>query len=108
MDNVKDYKSKIEKSILKKAFGYNYKEVIDEFAIEGKNKTLIKRKITTKNVPPDLSAVKMLLDDINCEEKDYSNLSDEQLVEEIKKALEKLDYINYEKKHANSLDDKKT
>ena len=94
MDKVEKFKSKIEKSIVKKALGYNYKEVIDEFSIDGKKKTLIKRKVTTKNVPPDLSAVKMLLEDLTDEQKDFSNLTDEELVEEIKKTLEKLNFKN--------------
>lgn len=90
--SVEEYKSKIEKSIIKKALGYNYKEVIDEYAIDGKQKTLVKRKVTTKNVPPDLSAVKMLLDEITSEEKDYSNMTDKEIVEEIKNVLKKLDF----------------
>lgn len=94
MDKMEKFKSKIEKSIIKKALGYNYKEVIDEFAIDGKKKTLTKRKVTTKNVPPDLGAVKMLLEELTEDEKDFSNLTDEELVEEIKKAIENLKYKN--------------
>ena len=89
--NIDDYKSKIEKSIIKKALGYNYKEVIDEYAIDGNQKTLVKRKITTKNVPPDLAAVKMLLEDLTNQQKDYSNLSSEELVAEVKKLLDSFD-----------------
>ena len=93
MDNkIDDYKSKIEKSIIKKALGYNYKEVIDEYAIDGNQKTLVKRKITTKNVPPDLTAVKMLLEDMSNNQKDYSNLSSEELVAEVKKMLANVEF----------------
>lgn len=98
MDNkIDEYKSKIEKSIIKKALGYNYKEVIDEYAIDGNQKTLVKRKITTKNVPPDLSAVKMLLEDLTNQQKDYSNLSSEELVAEVKNLLENFDFEKNEK-----------
>ena len=93
MDNkIDEYKSKIEKSIIKKALGYNYKEVIDEYAIDGNQKTLVKRKITTKNVPPDLTAVKMLLEDMSNNQKDYSNLSSEELVAEVKKMLANFEF----------------
>ena len=90
MKILTEYKNKIKKSIIKKALGYNYKEVIDEYAIDGKQKTLIKRKITTKNVPPDLGAVKLLLDEITNQQTDYSALSNDELVAEIKKAIENL------------------
>ena len=93
MDNeLYEYKSKIEKSIIKKALGYNYKEVIDEYAIDGNQKTLVKRKVTTKNVPPDLTAVKMLLDEITNQQKDYSNMTDKEIVDEIKKVLASFDF----------------
>ena len=93
MDNqIENFRSKIEKSIIKKALGYNYKEVIDEYAIDGNQKTLVKRKVTTKNVPPDLTAVKMLLDDITNQQKDYSNMTDKEIVDEIKKVLASIDF----------------
>jgi hypothetical protein len=41
--------------------------------------------VTTRDIPPDFKAVKMLLDDENC-----ANLSDEQLVEERNKLMEML------------------
>ena len=91
---MEDFKSKIEKSIIKKALGYNYKEVIDEYAIDGDQKTLVKRKVTTKNVPPDLTAVKMLLEEISNDQIDYSNMTDKEIVDEIKKVLAKFDYDN--------------
>lgn len=105
MDNrFEEYKTKIEKSIIKKALGYNYKEVIDEYAIDGNQKTLVKRKITTKNVPPDLSAVKMLLDEITKEQKDYSNMTDKEIVDEIKQVLAKLTQ-QYDKKNEGENDE---
>lgn len=101
MDNFENYRTDLEKSIIKKALGYNYKEVIDEYSVdESGNKTLTKRKVTTKNVPPDLSAVKLLLDQITSTQKDYSALSDDELVAEIKLALDGLN-LSAEPKKTN-------
>ena len=92
MDNQEEvFKTKIQKSIIKKALGYNYKEVIDEYAIDGNQKTLIKRKVTTKNVPPDLTAVKMLLDELTNQQKNYSNMTDSEIIDEIKSVLKQFD-----------------
>ena len=93
MDDFQGYRKDLEKSIIKKALGYNYKEVIDEYSVdESGTKTLTKRKVTTKNVPPDLSAVKLLLDQMTSTQKDYSSMTDEELIAEIKSALDGLDY----------------
>lgn len=53
----------INSALLKKALGFDAKEVVEEYALgeEGEVK-LSKKKITTKCVPPDVSALKMLLD----------------------------------------------
>lgn len=91
-DNKKVVKSKIEKSLLKKALGYNYKEVVDEYVIDEDGQKLTKRKITTKNVPPDISAVKLLLDELNVAVNvDLSTLSDADLKRELKDILKKID-----------------
>lgn len=48
--------------------------------------------MTTKDVPPDLSAVKILLDELNVASGiDYSSLSDEELKVQMKNALMLLD-----------------
>lgn len=88
MDDYKKYIDKIEKSLLKKALGYQYKEVIEEYSIGEDGEKLSKKKITTKDVPPDISAVKLLLDELNMSQNiDFENLSDEELKKEIKEAL---------------------
>ena len=91
-DNKKVVKNKIEKSLLKKALGYNYKEVVDEYVIDEDGQKLTKRKITTKNVPPDISAVKLLLDELDVAVNvDLSTLSDADLKRELKDILKKID-----------------
>lgn len=52
-------RDKLLAALRRKAFGYTYDERTAEFDAEG-NET--KNKITTKEVPPDLSAIKLLLE----------------------------------------------
>ena len=93
MDNdFTKYKEKIEKSLIKKALGYQYKEVIEEYSINEDGEKLSKKKVTTKDVPPDISAVKLLLESLNVSQSiDFENLTDEELKQEIKKAVELLE-----------------
>ena len=50
----KDFKSSVEKMLLKKAMGYKVKENVDEYASVGEEMKLVKRRITTKYVSPTL------------------------------------------------------
>ena len=81
---------KIQKALLKRAIGYDTSETVEEYASDGEDMTMIKKKVTVKNVPPDISAVKLLLEDIRQSATDFSNLSDEQLNAEKIRLLEAL------------------
>ncbi len=100
MQEFLKYKDKIEKSLLKKAFGYRYNEVIEEYSIAEDGEKLTKRKVTTKDVPPDISAVKLLLETLEIDgSQNLEELTDEELKAEIKKAM---NYI--EKQHIGEKD----
>ena len=77
---------KIRAAILKVALGYSVGEVTEEYDARDGELKLVKRKETHKDVPPDLKAVKLLLEDGG----DYSALTDEELEEEKKKLLKQL------------------
>ncbi len=87
--SVKSKKLKSESdfkdALIKKALGYDVKEIIEEY-VEGDNGEikLVKKKVTIKNVPPDVTAIKYLLDDID---NSFDALSDEQLEEEKNRLL---------------------
>ena len=86
------YKDKIEKSLIKKALGYQYKEVIEEYSVAEDGEKLTKKKITTKDVPPDLTAVKMFLDSINIStDENLEQMSDEELKKQIEKAMQMME-----------------
>ena len=74
---------KKEKALLKKALGYDAKEIIEESGEVDGDVKLLKRKVTIKNVPPDVTAIKMITDGA----KDLSELTDEELEEEKGKLL---------------------
>lgn len=73
-------------ALKKCAVGFEACEVMEEFGVEDGELRLLKKKVTKRAVPPDIKAVKMLIDD----ESDYSSLSDEELEEEKQKLLIKL------------------
>ena len=86
------YKDKIQKSLIKKAIGYQYKEVIEEYSVAEDGEKLTKKKITTKDVPPDLTAVKMFLDSINITtDENLEEMSDEELKKQIEKAMQMME-----------------
>ena len=75
-ENVKDLLVRV---LLKKAKGYLVREKTDEYVVDADgDKKLIKSKVVTKRVSPDVSACKVLLEmDVN--EVDLTDMTDEQL-----------------------------
>ena len=65
---------KLLETLRKKALGYTVSEQITEYDAEGNE---IKQKITTKDVPPDLSAIKLLLEMTEDEELTEAELEQE-------------------------------
>lgn len=79
------------KSALKKcAVGFGTSETVEEFSVEDGELKLVKKKVTKRDVPPDIKAVRLLMDGGN-----LSDMTDEQLEEEkqnLKKLLEDKDF----------------
>jgi len=75
----------IRNALLKCATGLSASETVEEFALDGDGQLkLVKRKVTKRDVPPDIKAVKMLLDE-------RGEPTDEELEEERKGLLKLLD-----------------
>lgn len=56
-------KEKIINALNKRAIGYDYDEVTEEFGDNKDGKeVLLKRKVNLKHMPPDITAIKILLD----------------------------------------------
>ncbi len=93
MEKDLDYNKKLNKALIKRALGYLNKEVTEEFCKEdeGQKMILTKRKVTKKNIPPDMTAVRVLLEmQQESKEIDFANMSDEELLIERDKLIEKL------------------
>ncbi len=75
-------------ALIKKALGYDATEIVEEYVSgeEGEIK-LTKKKVTKKNVPPDITALKILMEN---NEKSVESLTDEELENEKKRLLELL------------------
>lgn len=87
---------KIERALIKRAIGYSVTETVEEFADNEDEMRLTKRKVTKKDVPPDISAAKLLLD-METEEVDVESLSDSELEEEKQRLLKILEENNENK-----------
>ena len=71
----------IVKALLKKAIGYTYDEVQEEYTVDSNGDSILtKRKIVKKYCPPDSVALKTYLE-LGLE-KSYEDMSDEELEEE--------------------------
>ena len=89
--------TKIISALIKKAIGYNDEEVIQEYSTDGNELKLIKKKVTTKFVPPDLSASKMLLEYFNVQNPSkYENMTDEQLDAEADRLYSEYQKLKYD------------
>lgn len=80
---------KIKKALLDKALGYTTQEIIEEYGMSGEEFVLQKRKTSTKTYPPDLSALQLLLEEKEVENK-YQNFSNDELEKEKQRLIKLL------------------
>ena len=82
-------KTDLEQALIKKALGYDATEVVEEYSTDEQGEVkLVKKKVTTKNVPPDITAIKILIED-NAS-KSVLELSDQELESEKQRLLKLL------------------
>ena len=88
MKEDKINEKKLKKALIKKALGFDATEVVEEYSSseEGEIK-LSKKKITKKVVPPDMTALRLLMEE---DFKDLDEMSDEELEKEKEKLLKLL------------------
>ncbi len=70
-------------ALRRKALGFDTDEVVEEYAFEEGEAVLLRRKVTKKTVPPDVSDAKMLTD----EEKPLALFTAEELAAEKRRLL---------------------
>lgn len=82
--------SDLKKALLKKALGFVSDEIVEEYTLDEEgNSVLNKRKVTKKYNPPDLSAMKVLLDKADISD-ELSHMTNSQLKQEKKRLLKLL------------------
>ena len=78
----------LKTALLKKALGYSVTETVEEYVgNDDGDVKLLKKKVTKKKVPPDVAALKMLLDENKVSVTEYT---DEQLEQERQRLLKEL------------------
>ena len=77
-----EYIKSLKKSLFKKATGFVVEETTKEFVKDEDKMVLSKKKVTTKEFPPDSSAIKFLLELEKFNNNEFENLTDEQLHQE--------------------------
>ncbi|MCD7728847.1 MAG: hypothetical protein LUI60_02915 [Clostridia bacterium] len=82
---MKDDKG-LEDALFKCAVGFDTSEVVEEYTVEDGELKLVKRKVTKRDVPPDIKAVKLIMDG----EADVRTMSDEELIKRREMLIEKL------------------
>lgn len=94
MKNTAKVSKALNEAIYKKAVGYETDEIVEEYVYdESGDLKLNKKKVTKKYISPDLQSVKMLLDKLKDRENRYKDYSDEELLKEKQKLLEKLSQL---------------
>lgn len=80
----------LKQALIKKALGYDAMEVVEEYAQGDEGEVrLTKRKVTKKSVPPDVSALKILIEGEGL--KPISQMTDEELEREKQRLLRLLE-----------------
>lgn len=71
-----DEKERLFAAMSKKAAGYTTEESVEEYALVDGEMTLVKRRISEKEVPPDVSAARFILEFMS---DDAETLTEEQV-----------------------------
>lgn len=81
----------IRKALLKKALGFSSDEVVEEYTLDKNgNEVLNRRKVTKKYNPPDISAVKILMEKEGVFDDELSHMTLTELKKEKKRLLKLL------------------
>lgn len=78
-DDITDVEH-LQEQLYKKAVGYIYKEIVKEYAANKDNKlVLVKKKVTEKEAPPDVSAAKVIFEQSPAFDDEIDTLNPEEL-----------------------------
>ena len=81
----------MRQALVKRAVGYDCDEIVEEYVTDESGKAVLsKRKITKKYNPPDIAALKFLLEQGQVYDQEIANMTDEQLQKEKERLLQLL------------------
>ncbi len=81
----------IKDALLKKALGYESDEIVEEYTTDENGQAVLsKRKITKKFNPPDINALRFLLEQSSLSDDEISHMTDSQLIQEKERLLQLL------------------
>ena len=83
----KDKNQLVQEALLRRATGYEATETVEEFSESNGELKLVKRRVSTKNVPADVAAAKLVME--GCKE-ELGALTNEQLKKEKRRLLQLL------------------
>lgn len=86
-------KQDVMSTLLKRAMGYTVEEIVEEYAGDERGGELIKRKVTTKPVPPDVTALKTYIE-LSRQDDGYASMSDSELEFEKERLINELTLKN--------------
>ena len=81
----------IKDALKRCAVGFGTSETVEEFSVEDGELRLVKKKVTKRDIPPDIKAVKLLMDG-----EGLDGFSDESLEEEREKLIKLLKEGNFD------------
>ena len=78
----------LKQALCRREIGFECDEIVEEYVTDEKGMAVLsKRKITKKFNPPDVAALRFLLDQSNFSDDDISNMTDEELLREKERLL---------------------
>ena len=81
----------IKDALLKKALGYESDEIVEEYTTDENGQSILsKRKITKKFNPPDINALRFLLEQSSLYDDEISHMTDKELIKERDRLLQLL------------------
>ncbi|MBO7377673.1 MAG: hypothetical protein J6U35_02230 [Clostridia bacterium] len=78
---------KVKQALLRRAVGYETEETTEEYVEQDGEIKLVRRKVSTKSVPPDVTAVKMVMEEAGAS---VADMTDEELKAEKQRLLSAL------------------
>ena len=94
----------IKDALLKKALGYESDEIVEEYTTDENGQAVLsKRKITKKFNPPDINALRFLLEQLSLSDDEIWHMTDSQLIQEKERLLQLLKEKEKEKNENGNL-----